>query len=288
MTWKLFFLCFTLLFSGLSAAQTSVWKVSKDGGYFYLAGTMHVLKAEDYPLPAAFETAYKDASQLILEVDLSADHAAEFQQKLSQNNFYQKGENLKSVLNDEAWQVLKTYCKERGLPINVFMSMPIGIVVTTIAMAELMQLGISQQGVDAYFNGRAVADKKTVTGLETADQQLDFLLAMGRGDESHFVLQNLQELASLEQDIQQLRDAWRAGDIQKLDALMIQDMQKNYPDVYQQLLVQRNNNWLPKIKALVETKEIEYVLVGAAHIAGRDGLHAQLRKAGFTIEQLKK
>ena len=37
-----------------ATAESAVWKVSKGEDYLYLAGTVHVLRASDYPLPREF------------------------------------------------------------------------------------------------------------------------------------------------------------------------------------------------------------------------------------------
>ena len=46
--------------------------------------------------------------------------------------------------------------------------------------------------------------------------------------------------------------------------------------MYQRLLVDRNRNWLPKIEALFARKGRAFVVVGAAHLVGPDGLLAML------------
>lgn len=271
-----------------SWANTSVWKVEKSGQYFYLAGTMHVLKAGDYPLPKAFDWAYQQSDKLVLEVDLSRLDQSSFQKKLMGQGFYASAENLKTQLNAKAWSALSDYCQQRGIAVNAFLTLPTGIVVTQIAMLELQRLGIDQQGVDAYMMNKALVDKKPIQGLESLDEQIDFLLAMGKGDESNFILQNLDELKTLAVDIDALRQAWRKGDMSKIDELMIVGMKKDYPKVYRQILLQRNFNWLPKLQSMIESEDVEYVLVGAAHIAGKDGLLDLLTLHGFTIEQVKK
>jgi uncharacterized protein YbaP (TraB family) len=56
--------------------------------------------------------------------------------------------------------------------------------------------------------------------------------------------------------------------------------------MYQQLLVKRNQAWMPQIEAFLQTPETEMVLVGSAHLLGSDGLLIQLEKAGYTVTQL--
>jgi len=63
-------------------------------------------------------------------------------------------------------------------------------------------------------------------------------------------------------------------------------MRSNFPDMYKLLLTDRNNRWLIKIEEMFNSKEIEFVLVGALHLANDDGLIKSLDDAGYTIEQL--
>jgi uncharacterized protein YbaP (TraB family) len=56
--------------------------------------------------------------------------------------------------------------------------------------------------------------------------------------------------------------------------------------MYQRLLVERNKDWMPKIEALFSRKGRAFVVVGAAHLVGPDGLLAQLKAKGYAIEQL--
>ncbi|MFT7259602.1 MAG: hypothetical protein ACI9MS_001464, partial [Glaciecola sp.] len=52
------------------------------------------------------------------------------------------------------------------------------------------------------------------------------------------------------------------------------------------LIIQRNNNWMPKIMAMLKDKPTELVLVGAAHLAGKDSLFAKLEAKGYKIEKV--
>jgi uncharacterized protein YbaP (TraB family) len=64
-------------------------------------------------------------------------------------------------------------------------------------------------------------------------------------------------------------------------------MRRDYPRIYTELIVNRNKAWLPKIEAMLASEPKEFILVGAAHLAGKDGILAALRKKGCTIEPVK-
>lgn len=46
-----------------------LWEVEADRSRVYLLGSVHVLKAEDYPLTAPMEAAFEEAETLVFEVD---------------------------------------------------------------------------------------------------------------------------------------------------------------------------------------------------------------------------
>jgi hypothetical protein len=69
-----------------------------------------------------------------------------------------------------------------------------------------------------------------------------------------------------------------------MKALAITPIEKDFPKVYQQLIVQRNMDWIPEIEQMLKTKQVEFILVGAAHLVGEDGILAQLAARGYTIE----
>ena len=61
-------------------------------------------------------------------------------------------------------------------------------------------------------------------------------------------------------------------------------LKKEFPDVYNQLIVKRNNAWVPKIEVFFKTKEVELILVGALHLVGDEGIIALLASRGYDIQ----
>ena len=97
--------------------------------------------------------------------------------------------------------------------------------------------------------------------------------------------ETLKELATEAASVNKLGDAWKSGDLAAVETIALADL-KSDPLMYQRLLVERNNNWMPKIEALFARRGRALVVVGAAHLVGPDGLLAKLRAKGYTIEQL--
>jgi len=279
------FLVLVVLYSSQSFSETSLWRVSKGTNQLFIGGTVHVLRQTDYPLPAAFDKAFNKSSKLIFETDIAATEDPAFGQQMMQRLMYSDGRQLKDGLSSEMYRELEKFCTERGVPIIMFQQMRPPAAVLTLMMLELQRLGISTAGVDSHFYQRAQAEHKAVGELETAAEQLEFLAKLGEGREDDFVRYSLKDMQKLESVMRELTQAWRKGDQAKMASLSLDEMRKEFPGIYQQLLVDRNKNWLPRLESMLKDPDTEMVLVGALHLVGDDGVLQMLRKRGYQIEQ---
>ncbi|MEO6927286.1 MAG: TraB/GumN family protein, partial [Rhodanobacter sp.] len=78
-----------------------------------------------------------------------------------------------------------------------------------------------------------------------------------------------------------LSDAWKAGDVDKIARIEDEDMRQQSPELYQRLLVERNETWATKIAVLLKSPGTIFIAVGAAHLAGPDSVQAQLNRMGI-------
>lgn len=267
------------------AADTSLWRVSGPDRELFLGGAIHLLRASDHPLPEAFSRAYEQSERLILETDLERLSAPEVQLRILQRGMYQDGSTLADTLSPGVYDALAAYAGEQQVPLALLAPMRPPMAFLTLLTLQLNQLGMDQSGVDAHFFQRAQRDRKPVEGLETVEQQLDFLLSMGGEDPDAFMQHALEELRDTKQLFERMISAWRRGDTAVLQETFVAELQRDYPEIYQRLLAQRNRDWMAPVRAHLESPGTELVLVGVAHLVGEDGLVEQLRAAGYRVEQ---
>ena len=267
-------------------AQTSVWKVTAGENTLYLGGTCHILRPQDFPLPAEFDAAFEAAGALYFETDLQRMMQPETQQVLFARGTFNDGRTLEQALNAKTWEAVQAYCAKAGLPPAQILQFRPWLFTVMIAMVELQKAGVTQEGVDLHFFKRASAAGKTAHALEEFEQHLNHLTNLGAGHESEMVLSTLEDIAEIPSLINDLIRAWQTADLAKVDELMLRDMREKYPSVYEELIVKRNRLWLPKIEKLLKTPETEFVLVGFGHMAGEAGLLAELRQRGYQVETL--
>ncbi len=267
-------------------AQSSVWKVTRGTSTLYLGGTCHVLRTQDLPLPAEFDQAFAASSALYFETDVGRLQSPETQQRILAEGMFLDGRSLEQVLTPAAWKAAKAYGAKAGIPIEQMGMMKPWLLTVMMAVLELQNLGVTMEGVDLRYYKQATETGKRTGALESYERHLAFLTNMGAGHESEMVAKSIEDLSEMPAMINQLLAAWKTGDLGKIEALMLREMRAKYPAIYQELVVSRNNAWLPEIEALAKTPEVEFILAGAAHMAGKDGLIAKLRAKGFTITQL--
>lgn len=276
-----------LALASSAAAESSVWKVTRGGNTLYLGGTSHVLRQSDFPLPAEFDTAYAASAALYFETDVARLKSPEMQQIVLARGMFTDGSTLEKVLTPEAWQAVVAYCQKSGLPVAQFGRMKPWMFTVMIAALELQKLGLSLEGVDVHFHRKAAAAGKKTGELESFERHISYLTELGAGHESEMIASSIEETAELPEKLNGLLGAWKAGDLAKLDELMLVEMRAKYPAIFKSLLVERNEAWLPKLDELLKTPEVEFVLAGVGHMPGKEGLLARLRERGCTVEQVK-
>lgn len=269
-----------------ASAESSVWKAQKDSSVIYLGGTCHLLRQSDFPLPPEFDKAYKASDLLIFETDLGKLQDPSTQQKLMAKAMYTDGSTIDKHLSSQVYSMLSKYCASNSIPVEALKQFKPSIVIVTLTSMELMKLGVTQEGVDLFFHKLATKDKKVVEKLETVEEQINFIVEMGKGAEDTFVTHSLSEMKNIKRDYENLVSAWKTGNAKKLSELMIADLKTKTPKIYKQLIADRNENWLPIIKDYQKTPEKEFILVGVGHLVGQDGIIKALRKDGYKVEKL--
>ena len=61
---------------------------------------------------------------------------------------------------------------------------------------------------------------------------------------------------------------------------------KRLSPIYEKLIYERNRSMASKIEDYLKTKETYFVVVGAGHLVGSQGIIELLKGKGFVVEQL--
>ncbi len=272
----------------LSQSKKSfLWKVQSKTNTVYVMGSIHYLKQEMYPLDEKIEKAFDQSN--ILGVEANVDGLGKMDvQKLVESAFYSGDETLEKHLSPEAFELVKKQLTEMGASLEAAQKYRPWFLALSLASIEIVKLGFdANSGIDLYFLSKAT-DKKKIVELESLEYQINLFSALSEKDQELFLLYTLKDIKVLEQELDKLIKAWTAGDEKGIESIMTRSMKedKKLVPIYEKLVVERNRKMVSKIEEYLKEKETFFVVVGAGHLVGNQGIIDLLKGKGFVLEQL--
>ncbi|MCK5146444.1 TraB/GumN family protein [bacterium] len=271
---------------GFAQDKHCLWKVQGDNAPIYLLGSVHVLSEAQYPLAQVIEDAYTASSQIFFEMNLDSVTTPKAAALMMSKIQLPEGHTLRSLLDNATWQRLQKATGDLGISIDGFKNCQPWFVASNLMMTALGRHGFNPTyGLDMYFFQQSKRDGKTIKGLETLAFQLDLFSELGDSLQSAFIAQTLDELQLIETAFGRIVRHWETGQIDSLEALLLEGFSEE-PEFYEAFLKKRNVAWLPEIETLLKSDIPTLVVVGTAHLVGKDGVVAMLRDKGVSVEQL--
>jgi len=267
------------------------WKVTgPEGGAVYLLGTIHVGRAEFYPLPAVIENSFKAADTLVTETDLTEPQGSSRLLKLLlEKGTYPRGDTVENHIGAETRAHLAHYVatsKELG---SDYTHLKPWFLSVAIAIVEAKRAGLNtNEGIDRHFVDQATAMKKPIGTLETSEFQLELMNSFSDELQDQLLLAALLDTEKKPEVMGQLLQAWKSGDAERLHETTTRYL-RDYPvlkPLFEKMFDQRNGAMTQKIEEFLKTPKTIFVAVGAGHLTGERGILAQLRAKNYEIEQL--
>ena len=275
-------LAFFFIAGRAEAASGCVWKVTgPSGGTLFLGGSVHALRSTDYPLPPAYNRAFDASSRIVLEVEpkaLSGSGAA-----MLKAGSYPKGDSLKNHVDPRTYDYLRRLFGLLKIPEDKFSRYRPWLLVLMLESPSLRGWS-GDLGVDEFITKRARANGKRTFGLESAAEHYAVFSGLtDRQSEALLLLTFIPQANARGSDY--IMSAWRRGDVETL-ARSTRDAYRDFPAFGERILGARNRRWAPKLESYLKSGQTYFVVVGAAHLGGGDGLLALLRARGCKVEQV--
>ncbi|WP_444936280.1 TraB/GumN family protein [Microbulbifer sp. JMSA004] len=289
-----YFLAFTLLLLtiGASAAESDkgvFWKATKDSKTIYLLGSVHLATEDFYPLRSKIEQAYTKSDAIAVEADiLAAEGDSLLQQRIKMESVYQGKRTLKDELPPELYSQLKSWMRKRNMPEAMFIQQRPAIAMISISMIEMQAHGLNPElGIDRHFLLKAKKDGKSILELEGVLQQ--FQMLNGLDNPALLFQQTLEQIGDISSFLPKLTGAWKRGDEDELNRLIILDgLTENpeYKPLYDTLFFERNEKMAEKIALKGPNYKSLFVIVGAGHLVGDRSVIKFLSDSGYKLERL--
>ncbi|WP_170763758.1 TraB/GumN family protein [Ruegeria lacuscaerulensis] len=280
--------------SGIPFSEGNHWIATRGDTVLHVIGTLHT---NDPRMDAVVERLTPMLSQAdAFYFEVTKDEMSAFEQDLARDMspiLITSGPTLIDLMSEEDWSALSTGLAERGIPGWMaakmrpwFLSMMLGI------PPCLARDPNAKHGMDARLTDLAEEYDIPQQSLE----RIDDLMAMF---DSHPIEKQVQSLVRMadafeggEDQLATMANAYveeKHGQIIQLARLQGRDASGLSQEVFdaewdgfeQQLLVDRNNNWMRHILGI--NNQTVVIAVGAGHLSDEHGLLNQLQQAGYTL-----
>lgn len=254
------------------------WKVvSPSGQVSYLFGTMHTDDNRVTDFPSNVLDAIKSVDVFVMETQPNADPT----------HFSLPEGTLNSVLSDAELEKVKELADFHVMRTEQALKMKPWLLALVFSQSK-PQTPFAQ---DNLLMRSAEDFGKPVSGLETSEEHFGVIDSFTQ-EEQLIMLRTALKLTQeqKERDFEKLINTYLSGDtdaLLRLDAEMTSaELPKPLWDKMRtKLLDERNVLMATRVLRLLEQQSV-FIAVGAAHLAGEDGLIAALKKAGFQLSRM--
>ncbi len=169
-----------LLFAQNGDAQQQksfLWKVQSKTTTVYILGSIHFLRAENYPLNPVIEEAFERSAVLAVEANVSD------LSRLDMKNFldramYPEDDSLEKHISEEVYRFAEREIGKLGLPLERMKRQRPWVLALTLEAVGLMRLRYDPKlGIDMHFLSKA-RGKKSIIELESMDGQINMLASL--------------------------------------------------------------------------------------------------------------
>lgn len=241
----------------------------------YIYGTIHVMPKKDFEISKSIQSSFNACQVLAMEVDLNMDFKTQLE--AAQQSFLPEGKTIADLASADDVKKVRQFCidsmhwKESKYE---KMSRLKPFFLSSVILQELIG---KSKSFEKEFNNLAKKKKMTTIGLETLQFQMNMVNTVSNEEQMKMLLQGLSTNNS---EFNKMLAAYLRQDLVGLGNLM-NDAELS-PEFNENLLLQRNRNWIPIIAKLISEKPT-FIAVGAGHLPGEKGVLNLLREAGYTV-----
>jgi|AraplaMF_Col_mMF_1032025.scaffolds.fasta_scaffold00149_18 uncharacterized protein YbaP (TraB family) len=268
--------------AGAASAEPAMWVVKDADSTVYLLGTIHLMKPGVKWRSEKLDAALKSSSEYWMEADLQDDPSIAQTYVLNFGMDSQK--SLADTVGEANFEKFVKFAEQHQIPTRDLHQMRPWLATILLSQAQMASVGYDPAlGVDQTLQKESIAQGKAIKPFETASEQLGYLAEMPDKVAAEMMVQTLDEVGEGEKVIDALQTAWLAGDVKQLEQISTDRMRKDAPEVFDALILRRNNNWVKQIQTLLKRSGTQFIAVGTGHLIGKDSLPDQLTKLGYKV-----
>lgn len=272
--------------ASLAAAPGFVFRAEKEGRVLFLAGALHRLRRDAYPLPSAWETAYKQSSQVWLESNPNDAETGTGSSEAEKKGLMAGWKNVNDLLTEPTRKILRQHLESRDIKPSEITRMRPWYLGMYLMNLEYERLGVvSRYGVEEFFSKRAWMEDKPVRGLEKASDSVESLSKLSAAEQDRNLSETLKNVSQIPVFYTAITTAWRQGS-EKTVLGLIRPKSFEASESWRSIVAARNASWLARLESIGADKPC-MVIVGLDHLLGAEGLVRALAKRGYSVSAVK-
>lgn len=250
----------------------------------YLFGTHHLIDKKEIKGFGYYENLANKCDAVVGEIDMT--DSLETSMKLMKAS-RMENRTLKDLYPQNIYSIIdKEFKSVIGVGLERFQNLkPITLLSMYTMSRYKKEIGNDSDAtpIDLLFQRIAIAEKKQIIGLETADEQIDVLFnSISLESQAKMLLDAVKEKDDDTKMMHQLQKAYLKGNM-AMAAKFSEEDKGMTPQERFALLDNRNRKWFEKLPSLMQEQSC-FIAVGFMHLVGKNGLVDMLKKSGYTLK----
>lgn len=283
---KLSIFLFSILISSIGFSQNNtkgslLWEISGKGisEPSYLFGTFHIMCKDQFNISEILASKITSTQQFYGELDMDDPTM----QTTMMQKIIMKDKTIESMMDTSSFRKFNdAFKKITGISAVQLNNYKPFFHLSLLTLKTIPCLNFVQPETELM----QIAKKqgKDVLGLETVEEQMDAIDAQPLDAQISSLQKMVLNFDSTKNLMNEMIAVYKKDDAE----LLYKYVQQQGTDGMNEeaLLVNRNKNWIPKLKKIMQDKS-SFIAVGGAHLGGNTGVLALLKAEGYSVKPVK-
>jgi uncharacterized protein YbaP (TraB family) len=255
-----------------------LWKIDAPGiKSSYLFGTIHSDDARVTALHESVTQALDASGHVVMEARIDGDAIA----YMAEAMYFNDGRTLEQVVGKKLYADSVKALTARGIPaLGIEKQKPWAVMMTLS-----MPTPTTGEYVDLILENRAARLDKSITGLESIEEQIAVFDGLALPDQIALLEEVVQTQGQFKKELEDMIKAYLARDLASLAELTDRHTPGDariHQTVTDRLLTKRNTRMAGRITPILKQGGA-FIAVGAAHLPGKTGLLNLIEQAGYRV-----
>ena len=264
----------------------AIWVATDFDSTLYLFGTVHLLPDDLVWQREDMRQAFAESGTIFFEVDTGPESQVEGTVLTTSLGLRSDGLRLSDRLDNYQLNLMEAAANNGDLTIAALDGMQPWLAAEYLTFAAAQNAGLSAAlSADEALKSRAAREGKNVIYLESLETQIRASAELPEYIQIRILTETLERFNALGLDATNIAEQWAVGGTDYLTDQLIRPMKSREPEVFNNLLRDRNRAWANKIARFMEDSGTGFVAVGTAHLLGEQSLLSELREQGYTVQR---